>query len=741
MLKPLLFHVIFLFCPWLLHSQPNRIAIRQNNGQAEFYLTVSNEVFKPRGFNYIQLVQSPAGPFGESQLFQPDSHDPVAIDDDFQRMAALGYNAVRVFVDLCRDERCIADRNGLVSTYIRNIASLLKQAKTYGIFVMLTANWLPDAGDYSGPAHQICQNTGDFLGGNCLVMSAKGVELYQKFFTDLIKALKNAGAPMEAVWAYELRNEFFVEYNQPPFTKNSGMVITANGKSYNMNSSAQKDLMADDALVYWANTTRSAIKGVDPEALVCSGFFTPNDPNVLRGNDPRIVPFKAAMEQSELDFFDIHAYAGFEDFQLDAENYRIINYTEKPVVLGEYGTFLPNAADEYLAAQLSDHWQSDACSYGVQGFLYWTWDRHRTNASNADDPWGGSDEGAFIGKVLSPDSKTDPCIPALPNTNVALGKPTKASMEWEEFVSKNVVDGNATQTPWIAGSDPPQWVEVDLQDRYDLEAIQIVVETGSDDPFFYTHEIQVKRSSSATYQTIHTFADKRVNFETLTYKPDDGSLIKDVRFVRVRIPQAPGWAALHELSAFLPQDRSKYDVPPPPILTFPRPSLDQWDGSTLTWKNDLLNLDATVQIAKDSLFDQVIEEQKGITNDQFDINQLDGNDQLWWRVKQQNSLGESAWSVIGKLDQIQTSTLEQNRSFSLFPNPANDYIRIDEEDPVIGIKQISVFDIRGNELQRIDKRINGRQIDISDLIPGVYILRIRTLKSSSHVKFIKTGST
>ncbi len=716
-------------------AQVDRIAIRQVNDQAEFYHKQTGATFYPRGFNYIQLVQSPLGPFGESELFQPDSHDPIAIDDDFQRMAALGYNAVRVFVDLCRDERCIADKNGLVPSYIENIAGLLRQAKTYGIYVMLTANWLPDAGDYSGPAHEICHSSGDFEGGNCLIMSRKGVELYQKFFTDFINALKTAGAPFDAIWAYQLRNEFFVEFNLPPFTKNSGSVITANGQTYDLSSDFEKEQMAQDAVVYWANSTREAILSVDPEALVCSGFFTPNDPNILRENDPRIVPFKAALDRSELDFFDIHAYAGFHDFQLEAENYRIIDYTEKPIVLGEYGTFLPNAATEYLAAQLSDHWMSAACSYGVQGFLYWTWDRHRTLANNADDPWAGSDSSAFIAKVLSPQSKIDPCLTTLPNTNVALGKPTHASMEWETFTSDQVVDGNATQTPWIAGGEPPQWVEVDLQDQYDLASIQIVVETGSDDPFFYTHEIQVKSNAASQYQTTHTFADDRVNFEILTFQPEDESVLKAVRFIRVLIPQAPGWAALHELSAFIPEQRSEYDVPPPPILTFPRPSLDVFNGSILRWKNNVGGLPADLQIATDSLFSSLIEESSGITNDQYDISHLLDNRILWWRVRQQNEIGTSAWSVTGKLDLMPTSVEQFSDVFNIYPNPFNHHLNIEFNRSPFRISHITLWDVAGKKIELAD--LSTPSLDLSFLEPGIYWLQLKTNDAFHHAKVLK----
>jgi hypothetical protein len=301
-----------------------------------------------------------------------------------------------------------------------------------------------------------------------------------------------------------------------------------------------------------------------------------------------------------------------------------------------------------------------------------------------------------------------------------------------------VVDGNATQTPWISGSDPPQWVEVDLQDQYDLESIQIVVETGSDDPFFYTHEIQVKRNSSASYQTIHTFADQRVNFEVLTYRPSDGSLIEGVRFVRILIPQAPGWAALHELSVLLPQERSRFDVPAPPILTNPRPSLPPWDGSALKWKNDESNLEATIQIASDSLFVNLIEEQSGITEDQFDVTHLLSNSPLWWRVKQVNSLGESVWSVTGKLDQMLTMAWVGNKSFRIYPNPTKDYLVIDHQGQADPLRDMAIMTVSGQVIRQFEPWTTRGRAYLGGIPPGLYNLRIRSQSGLANLRFVKT---
>ena len=722
--------------PGSICGQSNRIAVRSIGGAAEFYHTGDGSVFYPRGFNYIQLVKAADGAYGESALFHEDTHDLMDIDDDFQRMAALGYNAVRVFIDLCRDQHCMTDEQGLLPDYVDNIIELLQRAHQYGIYVMLVMNWLPDLGPYSGPAHQWCASNGNFFGGNCLVMSPEGVNRYALFFQDLVRALKQGGAPMENIWAYELRNEFYVEYDQLPFTKTSGMVTTANGKSYNMASATEKKKMGDDAVVYWANTLRNAILDEDEEALVTCGFFTPNEPNQIRENDPRIVPFVAARLYSNLDFFDIHAYPGFHRFEIDAQNYGINAYQNKPVVLGEYGTFLPNAADEYFAALLSDQWQTTACDYGVDGFLYWTWDRHRLPWSAPDDPWGGSDEHAFIGKVLSPAFKPDPCKDQLADINVSRNKPTLASMEWESNVSARVVDGNATETPWIAGSDPPQWVEVDLEQRYDLESIQLVVETGSEEPHFYTHQLQVKPNSGSSYQTLKTFSGNRVNFEVLSYQPDDGALIKNVRFIRVNILDAPGWAALHELTAFIPQQRGELDVPQPPVLTFPRPGLDPYQSQALTWSNDEPNLKSELQIATDKTFSQIVEAKNQLTGMQYQPQTLQNNQAYYWRVRQSNDHGDGPWSVTGILSSDLTKTQEiESLHYTVFPNPAGDEVHV----RALGnerLTKVQLIGLDGKYHEMLSPENQNITIDLAPVPSGLYTLRLVSGTASEAIKLM-----
>lgn len=85
----------------------------------------------------------------------------------------------------------------------------------------------------------------------------------------------------------------------------------------------------------------------------------------------------------------------------------------------------------------------------------------------------------------------------------------------------------------------------------------------------------------------------------------------------------------------------------------------------------------------------------------------------------------------------QQKTITGNHEFDqsvvkIFPNPANKVLFID------GIKEnmsITIFDSLGNAI--INKNSNNHQIDISNLVNGVYTIRIADQKTVITRKFIK----
>jgi len=66
----------------------------------------------------------------------------------------------------------------------------------------------------------------------------------------------------------------------------------------------------------------------------------------------------------------------------------------------------------------------------------------------------------------------------------------------------------------------------------------------------------------------------------------------------------------------------------------------------------------------------------------------------------------------------------------IFPNPATDYITVGLGNYTLkgvgGGQSIRIFDVLGNEVMTIETRSNVslQQIDVSDLPPGVYFVRI-----------------
>ena len=103
---------------------------------------------------------------------------------------------------------------------------------------------------------------------------------------------------------------------------------------------AQKQLMMDENLVWWADRVRQAILSVDSTALVSMGFLWPQGPNPARVGDPRVVRARPMIDKSTLDFVDVHLDPGVElTFDEYMENYELTTAAAKPVVLGEFGAF------------------------------------------------------------------------------------------------------------------------------------------------------------------------------------------------------------------------------------------------------------------------------------------------------------------------------------------------------------------------------------------------------------------
>ena len=386
----------------------HRIGVHERNGFGELYDRTTGAPFIPRGSNYIRLAPQ-VDTFGRRQVYHSNfivgEYDATRAEAALARMAASAYNVVRVFLNNTCAQGCSANmRTGEISSaYVANVVDFLRRARSHGIFVMLTAEWLPGGAAYDAIGAGIRRDWFDDV--NIVFLSPQGVRMSVLFWQGLIHELIRQRAPLDAVFAYSLWNEAVVWAARPPLTLSSGRVTTANGQSYDMASNDARKRMIDDAFVYYIHQVRSAIVRIDPTALVTMGFFHDTEPNTARRGDDRVVRTRAVIERSTADFVDIHPYPGDEiGFAQLMQNYGIDGPVQKPIVIGEMGASMRAFGTTTDAANALVTWQRMSCAYGIDGWLLWTWD-----TNEQPDLWNALSGGGVIERALAPNNRPDPC--------------------------------------------------------------------------------------------------------------------------------------------------------------------------------------------------------------------------------------------------------------------------------------------------------------------------------------------
>ena len=109
-----------------------------------------------------------------------------------------------------------------------------------------------------------------------------------------------------------------------------------------------------------------------------------------------------------------------------------------------------------------------------------------------------------------------------------------------------------------------------------------------------------------------------------------------------------------------------------------------------------------------------------------------------------NSYSKGAWDSDGSpsivMDAFKNETplsvenlmVGNKQEFSVFPNPSNNLITVKSSCSVL--KSIKIYDSSGKLIKNIKKESASKPIDISELIAGIYVLKINNSKS---IKFIK----
>lgn len=510
----------------------HRIGVRVVDGDGEFFDRLTGETFVARGSNLIRLDDY-------HNTLSPGHYRPTDLDRQLGRMAALGYNVVRVFHDQRVGGLGQGGGPGLSAMYLDNAADFLRLAKAHGIYVMFTQDWLPDS-----LAKYVAHGSPGIADINAGILAPGGVRANVRFFGDFVEELIARDAPLDAIWAYELRNELFFDANQPPFSLRSGQVTAANGETYDMADPDQRRQLLEDGLVYWTDAVRAEILRHDPTALVGVGFFVPQGPNPTRPGDPRIIETRQAIAASTADFIDVHGYPGADiALPLHLENFGLDGPVPKPIVMGEMGTFRNDYPVAAEAAQALVNWQAASCAYGLDGWMIWTWD-----AASYTQTWNGTDADGTLNRALAPTERPDPCSGANSEApNLALAATVTTSAEIAGSAAAAAVDGSLGAI-WNSGGYPPQWLELSLASVAPAGS-EIRLTVAQSPGGASEHRLYGGPTADALV-LLNTFAGVTADGDQLRFVLGPGA--PAVQVLRIETVSSPSWVAWREVQVLPP---------------------------------------------------------------------------------------------------------------------------------------------------------------------------------------------
>ncbi len=526
----------------------HRIGIRTVNGDPEFYDRQTDEKFVPRGAALWRWKWWPPGQQSViDTIFNTDNGQLESALTELPKMRADGFNTVRLWFNACWGGAtgCL-DRNvgGLNRDFLLNMARFMQVAKENGIYLILTMDSLPDSRQYQDLMNPY---RGQFESFNLEFMTQGGVDAQTRYQTDLIRGLMEVGAPMDAIMAYQIKEEAYFEEDQPPLNATSGEVTPANGTTYSLADSVQRRALMEDSWLYYIEQVSQAIKSVDPTALVTMGFFVQHGPNPVLTGDPRIVYMNKVLYESALDYVTFSAYPGYDlTMKQTAENFDLIGYNQKPVVMGEFGADKGSYPDLEIAAVGLQAWQVASCEFGFDGWQMWYWGGSDIHF----EFWEALEGDGAVRRALSPALNPDPCLPGeamRSYRNMAIFKPVRASATHDKLHAPEYAVDLSMQTHWNAGANPPNWIEIDLQEPSSIGGIRLpslLSQTG-----FTRHRI-LGKGEVGDYQVLYEFSGVTEDGQVLEYRPPQPW--QGIRWVRIETLESPSWVAWQEIEILRP---------------------------------------------------------------------------------------------------------------------------------------------------------------------------------------------
>ncbi|HIA37379.1 MAG TPA: T9SS type A sorting domain-containing protein [Flavobacteriales bacterium] len=233
----------------------------------------------------------------------------------------------------------------------------------------------------------------------------------------------------------------------------------------------------------------------------------------------------------------------------------------------------------------------------------------------------------------------------------------------------------------------------------------------------------VKRPSAS-----QSFADYD-SFDGSTLRPTAG---EDGRTVTSGYAYKKGFTSFSKATVVGSNDPLPID-----LLSFEAKSNDGAVELAWTTASEINNDFFTVERSRDGIdFATVLKKQgAGSSNQMLDYSLTDESPYKglsYYRLKQTDYDGKNEYSKIIAVNIIVTSILYA------FPNPSKDQININLDDSFKDV-QVLVETISGQQVLVLDRYFNGQTltVDIKDIKPGLYLLRLSSQEKNQTIKFIK----
>jgi len=397
-----------------------RIIVKPGKERAEFILKDSGQPFFVKGFNYIRLRSKDGKPGGDHATFDADTkttkanYDPEAAEAMFRTLSKSGYNTVRVFV-IGRNSLNpgiagnFKTTKALYEPYADNFIDFLRRATKHNIRVF------PTFGDGSIPLNAYYRHRdirGNGHNKNVLVLTKEGIDARVEHITSFLSYInKKEPRLLPTLLGLQCENEAYMFAKAWPFNENTGTFKAANGKTYDLSKTDQRQKLMNEGYRYYHKRIVDAVKKIDPEMLVAEGVFVPaavgkdykKHAGVWPGKtkDERYPPMLTAIGTGALDFLDVHFYHATPNPKDVPKRFkRNLGSTglftpemaeirkTTPVIMGEFGAF--DTHEKTFAAAVENIVQARdlANKEKVNGMLFWTYDcQEQPRLYHATDDW------------------------------------------------------------------------------------------------------------------------------------------------------------------------------------------------------------------------------------------------------------------------------------------------------------------------------------------------------------------